>query len=61
MANKRIGGNFDDFLAEEAMLEEVTATTMKRVIAWQIQQEVKAPAHHQNGDGEQDEDQSRGA
>lgn len=42
MANKHIGGNFDDFLAEEAMLEEVTATAMKRVIAWQIEREMKA-------------------
>ena len=42
MANKHIGGNFDDFLAHEAMLEEVTATAMKRVIAWQIEQEMKA-------------------
>ena len=41
MANKHIGGDFDDFLAEEAMLEEVTATAMKRVIAWQIEQEMK--------------------
>ena len=43
MANKQhIGANFDDFLAEEAVLEEVTATAMKRVIAWQIEQEMKA-------------------
>lgn len=42
MANKHVGGGFDDFLAEEAMLEEVTATAMKRVIAWQIEQEMKA-------------------
>lgn len=42
MANKHIGSNFDDFLAEEAMLEEATATAMKRVIAWQIEQEMKA-------------------
>jgi predicted XRE-type DNA-binding protein len=42
MANKHIGSNFDDFLAEEAMLEETTATAMKRVIAWQIEQEMKA-------------------
>ncbi|CAG9217412.1 Helix-turn-helix domain-containing protein [Paraburkholderia sabiae] len=42
MANKHIGGDFDNFLAEEAMLEEVTATAMKRVIAWQIEQEMKA-------------------
>jgi hypothetical protein len=42
MANRHIGGTLDDFLAEEAMLEEVTATAMKRVIAWQIEQEMKA-------------------
>lgn len=42
MANRHIGSDFDDFLAEEAMLEEVTATAMKRVIAWQIAQEMKA-------------------
>lgn len=42
MANRHIGSNFDDFLAEEGVLEEVTATAMKRVIAWQIQREMKA-------------------
>ena len=42
MANRHVGGNFDDFLAEESLLEEVTATAMKRVIAWQIEQEMKA-------------------
>ncbi len=42
MGNKHIGSNFDDFLAEEALLEDTTATAMKRVIAWQIAQEMKA-------------------
>ena len=42
MTSKHVGGNFDDFLAEESLLEEVTATAMKRVIAWQIEQEMKA-------------------
>jgi hypothetical protein len=42
MANKHIGSSFDDFLAEEAMLEEATAAAMKRVITWQIEQEMKA-------------------
>lgn len=42
MENKHIGSNFDDFLAEEALLEGATATAMKRVIAWQIAQEMKA-------------------
>jgi len=41
MENKHIGSNFDDFLAEEALLEDATATAMKRVIAWQIEQEMK--------------------
>lgn len=34
--NPHIGGSFDDFLSDEAMLEEVTAVATKRVIAWQI-------------------------
>ena len=42
MSKKHIGSSFDDFLAEEAMLEEATATAVKRVIAWQIEQEMKA-------------------
>lgn len=41
MKSKHIGSGFDDFLAEEAMLEAATATAMKRVIAWQIEQEMK--------------------
>src|SRR5471032_2377732 len=42
MANKHIGGSCDEFLTDEAILEEVTATAMKRVIAWQIAEEMKA-------------------
>ena len=42
MAKKNMGSNFDDFLKEEAMLEEVTAVAMKRVISWHIAQEMKA-------------------
>lgn len=41
MNNQHIGSNFDSFLAEEALLEDATATAMKRVIAWQIAQEMK--------------------
>jgi hypothetical protein len=40
MTNPHIGSNFDDFLADEAMLEEATAVAVKRVIAWQIEQEM---------------------
>ena len=42
MNKRNIGSNFDDFLAEEGMLEEVTAVAVKRVIAWQIEQEMTA-------------------
>jgi len=40
--NGHIGSDFDAFLEEEGLLEEVTATAIKRVIAWQIEQEMKA-------------------
>ena len=42
MKNPNIGSDFDDFLAQEGMLEEVTAVAVKRVIAWQIEQEMSA-------------------
>lgn len=41
MSKKNIGSRLDDFLAEEAMLEDVTAVAVKRVISWQIEQEMK--------------------
>jgi DNA-binding Xre family transcriptional regulator len=41
MANKHIGSDFDDFLREEGILAEVEATALKRVIAFQIEQEMK--------------------
>lgn len=37
-----IGSGFDDFLAEQGMAEEVSAAALKRVIAWQIQEAMKA-------------------
>lgn len=42
MSKKNIGGSFDDFLKEEAILEDATAVALKRVIAWQIGEEMKA-------------------
>ncbi len=39
---KHIGSNFDDFLKEDGMHEEVTAAAVKRVIAWQFAQAMKA-------------------
>lgn len=42
MRKKNIGSSFDDFLQEEAILDEATAVALKRVIAWQIAEEMKA-------------------
>ena len=42
MSKKNNGSSFDDFLQEESMLESSTAVALKRVIAWQIDQEMKA-------------------
>jgi hypothetical protein len=39
--NPHIGSKFEDYLAEVGLLEEVTATAMKRVLAWQISQLMK--------------------
>ena len=41
MNGKHIGSSFDDFLAEDTTLQEVTAIAVKRVIAWQIAREMK--------------------
>ena len=42
MSKKNIRSSFDDFLQEESLLESSTAVALKRVIAWQIAQEMKA-------------------
>jgi antitoxin HicB len=39
--HKNLGGSFNDFLDEEGILEECTETAIKRVLAWQIEQEMK--------------------
>lgn len=41
MKTQNIGSNFDDFLMQEGMLEEAAAVAVKRIIAWQIAQEMK--------------------
>jgi len=41
MDERHIGGDFDDFLREQGLLEEVEAAAAKRVIAFQIRQEMK--------------------
>ena len=40
--NPHIGSAFSDFLKEEGLYEEVTAHVIKRVLAWQIEQAMKA-------------------
>ncbi|MFA7240206.1 MAG: XRE family transcriptional regulator [Sulfuricellaceae bacterium] len=37
-----IGSNFDDFLKEEGIYESCTAAAMKKALAWQIEEEMKA-------------------
>ena len=41
MTNKHIGTSFDDFLEEDGLLEECTESAIKRVLAWQLKQEMK--------------------
>lgn len=41
MSNKHIGSNFDDFLREEGIFEEVRTAAIKRVIALQVSDEMK--------------------
>ena len=40
MSTKNIGSNFDDFLAAEGLLQEATATAVKRYIAFRLQQKM---------------------
>ncbi|MBV6289457.1 XRE family transcriptional regulator [Pseudomonas aegrilactucae] len=40
--NTHIGSDFDDFLAEQGLVEEVSAAALKRVIAWQLAEAMKA-------------------
>lgn len=41
MNKQHIGSKFDDFLREEQLLDTAQATAVKRVIAFQIAQEMK--------------------
>ena len=40
-SNPHIGSSFDIFLDEENLLTQVNEIAIKRVIAWQIQQEIE--------------------
>ena len=41
MNERHVGGDFDDFLRDERHLDDAEATAAKRVIAFQIAQEMK--------------------
>jgi hypothetical protein len=40
MSKRNIGSSFDDFLAEEGLLQDATAVAVKRYIAYQLQQKM---------------------
>lgn len=37
-----VGSNFDDFLKEEGIFETTTAAAVKKVLSWQIEEEMKS-------------------
>ena len=39
--NPQIGGLFEDWLKEEGIHAEVTTASIKRVLAWQLEQAIK--------------------
>lgn len=41
MKKAHIGSNFDDFLAEDGLLAECEAGALRRVVTWQLEQEMK--------------------
>lgn len=41
MNKKHIGGNFDDFLRDEQLLDKAEAAAVKRIIAFQIEREMR--------------------
>ena len=40
LKNKHIGSNFDDFLREEGMLEEIEEVIAKRIFVFQAEKEI---------------------
>jgi len=41
MSSRHLGSSFDDFLKEEGIREEAEVHAVKRVLAWQIAEEMK--------------------
>jgi hypothetical protein len=56
MKAQHIGSDFDDFLREECLFDVVEATAVKRVIAFQIAQELNRRKGPQVSGDESDED-----
>lgn len=42
MSKKNIGSSFEDFLKEDGIYQEVTSHAVKRIIAWQLSEAMKA-------------------
>jgi predicted XRE-type DNA-binding protein len=42
MKSRHIGSSFDDYLKQEGIYEEATSHAIKRVIAWQLAEAMKA-------------------
>lgn len=38
---KHLGSDFEDYLKEEGIYEEINAEAVKRVVAWQIKEQMK--------------------
>ena len=47
MKHKNIGDSFDSFLKDEGILEQVEDIAIKRVIAFQLQEEMKLNLHNE--------------
>ncbi len=47
--NKHIGSDFDNFLAEQGIAEEVCAVALKRIISWQMTEANDASESDQKG------------
>ena len=41
MKREHVGSDFDDFLKQDGLLAECEAGALKRVVAWQLEQEMK--------------------
>lgn len=48
-AKGKVGSSFDSFLKEEGRFEATQAVAIKRVLAWQIEQEMKSQAITKKG------------